>query len=270
MIGLPSAGVHANGFTLVRRVLEDGGLRRDRPAGADAALPRRRAALRATRPRLRARDRRRIPGNLARVVPDGLAAELDWDAWPRPPVFAWLARHVDEEELRRVFNLGIGYCAVVAEPEDGELVIGRIVARMIGVLVSGEGTNLQALIDAGLPIVASRRTRPACGRSSGRERAEIPTAVFDAGRLRRPRGARRRAGRLAPRRTASSSSSAPATCTSSAGRSSTATAAGSSTRTRRRCRMFPGAHPVEDVLAAGVTETAATVHSSTRASTPAP
>jgi phosphoribosylaminoimidazole (AIR) synthetase len=41
-------------------------------------------------------------------------------------VFAWLARHVDEEELRRVFNLGIGWCAVVAEPAAGETVIGWI------------------------------------------------------------------------------------------------------------------------------------------------
>ena len=66
-----------------------------------------------------------IAGNLARVVPDGLRAEIDWDAWERPPVFDWLARHVEEDELRRVFNLGIGFCAVVAEP-GGELVIGRI------------------------------------------------------------------------------------------------------------------------------------------------
>jgi phosphoribosylaminoimidazole (AIR) synthetase len=41
-------------------------------------------------------------------------------------VFRWLAQHVDEEELRRVFNLGIGYCAVVSDPADN-LVIGRIV-----------------------------------------------------------------------------------------------------------------------------------------------
>jgi phosphoribosylaminoimidazole (AIR) synthetase len=41
-------------------------------------------------------------------------------------VFAWLARHVDEEELRRVFNLGIGWCAVVAAAEPDETVIGRI------------------------------------------------------------------------------------------------------------------------------------------------
>ena len=54
------------------------------------------------------------------------ASELDWDAWQRPPVFGWLARHVDEDELRRVFNLGIGWCAVVAEPAPGETVIGRI------------------------------------------------------------------------------------------------------------------------------------------------
>jgi phosphoribosylformylglycinamidine cyclo-ligase len=67
-----------------------------------------------------------ILGNLGRVLPEGLHAELDWDAWERPPVFAWLARHIDEDELRRVFNLGIGWCAVVAEPAPGETVIGRI------------------------------------------------------------------------------------------------------------------------------------------------
>jgi phosphoribosylformylglycinamidine cyclo-ligase len=68
-----------------------------------------------------------ILGNLARVVPAGFRAELDWDAWARPPVFAWLARHVAEDELQQVFNLGIGWCAVVAEPQPNETVIGRIV-----------------------------------------------------------------------------------------------------------------------------------------------
>jgi phosphoribosylformylglycinamidine cyclo-ligase len=67
-----------------------------------------------------------ILGNLERVLPDGRMAQLDWNAWERPPVFEWLARHVEEEELRRVFNLGIGWCAVVAEPAAGETVIGRI------------------------------------------------------------------------------------------------------------------------------------------------
>jgi len=68
-----------------------------------------------------------IAGNLARVVPEGHRAEIDWNAWDRPPVFKWLARHVDEQEMRRVFNLGIGWCAVVRSAEPGELVIGRIV-----------------------------------------------------------------------------------------------------------------------------------------------
>jgi phosphoribosylformylglycinamidine cyclo-ligase len=68
-----------------------------------------------------------IAGNLARILPAGLRAEIDWDAWERPPVFEWIGRHVDEEELRRVFNLGIGYCAVVPDPGDA-LVIGRIEA----------------------------------------------------------------------------------------------------------------------------------------------
>ena len=67
-----------------------------------------------------------IEGNLSRVLPEGMRATLDWDAWERPPVFEWLARHVEEDELRRVFNLGIGYCAVVPAPEPGELAIGRI------------------------------------------------------------------------------------------------------------------------------------------------
>ena len=58
--------------------------------------------------------------------PTGSRADLDWGAWPRPPVFDWLARHVAEDELRRVFNLGIGYVAVVPDPGD-ELVIGTIV-----------------------------------------------------------------------------------------------------------------------------------------------
>ncbi len=127
VIGFASAGVHANGFTLVRRVLED-----EDYDGADLLAPTR-LYLRETRG-LRGRAKAfahvtggGILGNLSRVVPEGLRAELDWEAWGRPPVFEWLARHVAEGELRRVFNLGIGWCAVVAEPEPGDTVIGRVV-----------------------------------------------------------------------------------------------------------------------------------------------
>jgi phosphoribosylformylglycinamidine cyclo-ligase len=69
-----------------------------------------------------------ILGNLARVVPDGLEPRIDWNAWERPPVFAWLAgQGVDEDELRRVFNLGVGMCAVVPEAPPDALVIGELV-----------------------------------------------------------------------------------------------------------------------------------------------
>jgi phosphoribosylformylglycinamidine cyclo-ligase len=129
VIGFPSAGVHANGFTLVRTVLavED-------YTGPDLLAPTRLYLPEARALRRRAKALAHVTGggilgNLERVVPSDLAAEVDWDAWERPPVFDWLGRHVAEEELRPVFNLGIGFCAVVAAPEPGELVIGRLVTR---------------------------------------------------------------------------------------------------------------------------------------------
>jgi phosphoribosylformylglycinamidine cyclo-ligase len=125
VVGLPSAGVHANGFTLVRATLAD-----EDYDGPDLLAPTRLylddvRALRGEAKAFAHVTGGGIAGNLARVLPNGLHAELDWDAWERPPVFRWLARHVAEDELRRVFNLGMGYCAVVADPGD-RLVIGRI------------------------------------------------------------------------------------------------------------------------------------------------
>jgi phosphoribosylformylglycinamidine cyclo-ligase len=126
IVGFPSAGVHANGFTLIRQVLED-----EAYDGDDLLAP-----TRLYLDEVRALEDVHglahvtgggIAGNLERIVPAGLRAEIHWDAWERPLVFQWLARHVDEEELRRVFNLGIGYCAVVADPGE-HLVIGRIVS----------------------------------------------------------------------------------------------------------------------------------------------
>lgn len=127
VLGFPSAGLHANGFTLVRRILEE-----EDYDGSDLLAPTRLylAEVRALAERAKALAHVTgggIVGNLSRVLPEGRSAEIDWEAWERPPVFEWLARHVGEEEQRRVFNLGIGYCAVVAEAEPGELVIGRIV-----------------------------------------------------------------------------------------------------------------------------------------------
>ena len=130
VLGLPSLGLHTNGFSLVRRLLGEGDF--------DAELvlaPHKLYVDEVSELRGRADVKSLahvtgggILGNLMRVVPEGLAVELDWDAWERPPVYAWLTeRGVSEEEQRRVFNVGIGMCAIVpaADAEAG-LVIGRV------------------------------------------------------------------------------------------------------------------------------------------------
>jgi phosphoribosylformylglycinamidine cyclo-ligase len=126
VVGFPSAGLHANGFTLVRRVLEV-----EDYDGPDLLAPTRLYldVARSLRGRAKAFAHVTgggIQGNLERVLPEGRSVELDWAAWLRPPVFHWLAHHVPEEELRRVFNLGIGWCAVVDAPRADEITIGRI------------------------------------------------------------------------------------------------------------------------------------------------
>ena len=130
VVGLRSSGLHANGFSLVRRLVEDS------PYDLDELLVPTRLYLEDVRA-LRARADVRafahvtgggLAGNLARVLPPGVGAELDARSWQRPRVFSWLAEQgVAEDELRRVFNIGVGMCAVVPEADAaGELVIGRL------------------------------------------------------------------------------------------------------------------------------------------------
>jgi phosphoribosylformylglycinamidine cyclo-ligase len=131
VLGFASTGMHANGFSLVRRLVGDGEFDADlllRPTRLyldDVRALRARADVRA----LAHVTGGGILGNLSRVVPEGLRVELDWDAWERPPVYGWLeAEGVDEAEQRRVFNVGIGMCAVVAASDaSAGTVIGTVV-----------------------------------------------------------------------------------------------------------------------------------------------
>lgn len=158
ILGLASNGLHSNGFSLVRRVVEDLKLDYAAPAPFAPEQPLGEALLTPTRLYVRSclaalrtggvRALAHITGgglveNLPRVLPEGVAAEVELGAWPVPAVFSWLAREggVPSEEMIRTFNCGIGM-AVVAEAgkaadvaaelaEHGETVhrIGRIVAR---------------------------------------------------------------------------------------------------------------------------------------------
>jgi phosphoribosylformylglycinamidine cyclo-ligase len=131
VLGLPSSGLHTNGYSLVRELIDPDDF------DADLLLAPHRLYLEEVRD-LRARADVKalahvtgggILGNLPRVLPEGLGVEIDWDSWERPPVFAWLTeKGIAEEEQRRVFNLGIGMCAVAPKSDAGAgTVIGRLV-----------------------------------------------------------------------------------------------------------------------------------------------
>ena len=130
VVGLPSSGLHTNGYSLVRRLIDPDDF------DADLLLAPHRLYLRDVR-ELRARADVKalahvtgggIVGNLGRVLPEGVGLGLEWDAWERPPVYAWLTEQgVPEEEQRRVFNMGIGMCAVVpASDSAAGTVIGTL------------------------------------------------------------------------------------------------------------------------------------------------
>jgi phosphoribosylformylglycinamidine cyclo-ligase len=135
ILALPSSGPHANGFSLIRRVLDRAGVALDAtPDGlggasvADALLEPTAIYAAAVGELRRTVDVRGmahitgggIPGNLIRQFPAGLGASVDLSTWTRPPVFDWLASlGVEEDEMRRVFNLGIGFAAVVSPDDTG-------------------------------------------------------------------------------------------------------------------------------------------------------
>ena len=130
MLGLPSSGLHSNGFSLVRRIVADAGLAWGDPSPfgdgdlADTLLTPTRIYVKSLLAALKQPGIKALahitgggfPDNIPRVLPEGCAAAIDLDAIAVPPVFGWLARtgRVAEDEMLRTFNCGIGMVVVVA------------------------------------------------------------------------------------------------------------------------------------------------------------
>ncbi|MAN13664.1 MAG: phosphoribosylformylglycinamidine cyclo-ligase [Dinoroseobacter sp.] len=161
LLGLASDGVHSNGYSLVRRIVERSGLDwhdaspfSEGALGAGLLAPTRlyvTPALAGVRAGV-VKGLAHITGgglteNLPRVLPEGCGAEVDLSAWPLPPVFRWLADTggMEEGELLKTFNAGIGMVAVVPEARAQEAAriltdAGETVTR-IGRVTEGAGVG---------------------------------------------------------------------------------------------------------------------------------
>ena len=158
LIGVPSSGLHTNGYSLVRRIVfERLGLKVDthvpelgRTVG-DALLEPHRSYLSVVQPLLesgRIKGMAHITGggitdNLPRILPPGTSAEIDTGAWTVPPLFQWIqaAGQVPADDMFRTFNMGIGLIVVTSRDDaDGVLTALDTESQVIGKIVSGDGS----------------------------------------------------------------------------------------------------------------------------------
>ena len=166
LIGLAASGVHSNGYSLVRRLVAEEKLGWEQPAPFAPATTLAEALLVPTRiyvkPVLQAiratgaiKAIAHITGgglseNIPRVLPSGLAAHIDLAAWQAPAVFGWLARagKLDDAEMLRTFNCGLGLVLVVAKSEADAVVAALVAAgeapARIGEIEPGRGVKSQA------------------------------------------------------------------------------------------------------------------------------
>lgn len=163
ILALPSTGVHANGFSLVRRVVAKSGLSLNDPAPFAPSLSLGQALLTPTRiyvrqilETIRGTDAVKalahitgggITDNIPRVLPAGLAAEIDLGAFTLPPVFAWLMQkaRLGQDDMLRTFNCGIGMI-LIAAPRDVEHLLGHLgdEASVIGAIAErGRGAPVR-------------------------------------------------------------------------------------------------------------------------------
>jgi phosphoribosylformylglycinamidine cyclo-ligase len=164
ILGLASSGVHSNGFSLVRRLAADRMWKLDRPALfdkdvllIDALMAPTRIYVRSLLPLIRTgkvHALAHITGgglleNIPRVLPAGLHAQVDADAWAQPRLMAFLQAqgHIEPEEMARTFNCGIGMAVFVAEDDVADVTAaltasGEIVHRIGHVAVGEKGCTV--------------------------------------------------------------------------------------------------------------------------------
>lgn len=132
LIGFPSTGLHTNGYSLARKVLLEKFNLTDQPGGIELPLGEELLKVHRSYLPLITLLKNNLPikglshitgggiiGNTKRIVPQGLAMEIDWKSWELPPLFRLIQEtgSIKDEEMHEVFNLGIGLIAVIA-PED--------------------------------------------------------------------------------------------------------------------------------------------------------
>jgi phosphoribosylformylglycinamidine cyclo-ligase len=136
LIGLASSGPHSNGFSLIRKLLSQDHVSLRQACGeaslGDALLAPTRIYVKALMPLLaqgRVRALSHITGgglteNIPRVLASGCEAVIDANAWPRPRVFAWIQEcgHIEEQEMLRTFNCGVGMVAIVTPSERAAII----------------------------------------------------------------------------------------------------------------------------------------------------
>lgn len=154
LIGIGSDGPHSNGYSLVRRVVEHSGLGWTDPAPfapdkslGEALMTPTRIYVKSVLPLIKAglvKGGAHITGgglieNPPRAIAEGLTPHMDWQAWPLPPVFAWLQSvgNVSDHELRRTFNCGIGFMLIVAA-SDAPAVLAALLNAGENAFICGE------------------------------------------------------------------------------------------------------------------------------------
>ena len=168
LVGLPSSGLHANGYSLVRRILADRAMALDEALLSRLLAPTR-IYVKPVLQLLRRADRQdfvkgmsHITGggfvdNLPRMFGNHLAAHIDLHAWSRPDVFALLqqAGNVAELEMLRTFNNGIGFVLCVAE-ENGRTVVEDLRSAGEPAVVIGRMAAVDATPERGVFVVSAK------------------------------------------------------------------------------------------------------------------